>query len=246
MSQDELALLVGPSGSGKTTLLNLIAALDRPDRGKIIVGDLEITSLSRSAAARYRNERVGFIFQSYNLLPQLTALENILLPMLPKRRSDRRRAVELLDAVGLSDRSSHRPAELSGGEQQRVAIARALANDPALILADEPTGNLDDDNARKIAELLSRTCRERGKSLILVTHDRQVIRPVDRVFDMRDGSLTLIESVLHPDLGLGDAGAARLHGQRVFPRGFRRPETEDRTERRGGCGCLPLRSHHAL
>jgi ABC-type lipoprotein export system ATPase subunit len=196
MSQGELALFVGPSGSGKTTLLNLVAALDRPDRGKIIVGELEITSLSRSAAARYRNERVGFIFQSYNLLPQLTALENILLPMLPKRRSDRRRAEELLDAVGLSDRSSHRPAELSGGEQQRVAIARALANDPALILADEPTGNLDDDNARNIAELLSRSCRERGKTLILVTHDRQMIRPVDRVFDMRAGSLTMIESVL--------------------------------------------------
>ena len=196
MSQGELALLVGPSGSGKTTLLNLIAALARPDRGKIIVGDLEITSLSRSAAARYRNERVGFIFQSYNLLPQLTALENVILPMLPSRRSDRRRAAELLDAVGLNDRGSHRPSELSGGEQQRVAIARALANDPALILADEPTGNLDDDNARKIAELLSRTCRERGKSLILVTHDRQMIRPVDRVFDMRDGSLTMIESVL--------------------------------------------------
>jgi putative ABC transport system ATP-binding protein len=196
MSQGELALFVGPSGSGKTTLLNLIAALDRPDRGKIIVDEVEITSLSRSAAARYRNERVGFIFQSYNLLPQLTALENILLPMLPKRRSDRGRAVELLDAVGLSDRSSHRPTELSGGEQQRVAIARALANDPALILADEPTGNLDDDNARKIAELLSSTCRERGKTLILVTHDRQMIRPVDRVFDMRDGSLTRIESAL--------------------------------------------------
>jgi ABC-type lipoprotein export system ATPase subunit len=195
LSQGELALFVGPSGSGKTTLLNLIAALDRPDRGKIIVGEIEITSLSRSAAARCRNERVGFIFQSYNLLPQLTALENILVPMLPKRRSDRRRAVELLDAVGLSDRSSHRPAELSGGEQQRVAIARALANDPALILADEPTGNLDDDNARKIAELLSRTCRERGKTLILVTHDRQMIRPVDRVFDIKDGSLTMTESV---------------------------------------------------
>jgi ABC-type lipoprotein export system ATPase subunit len=116
--------------------------------------------------------------------------------MLPKRRSDRRRAAELLDAVGLSDRSSHRPAELSGGEQQRVAIARALANDPALILADEPTGNLDDDNARNIAELLSRTCRERGKTLIVVTHDRQMIRPVDRVFNMRAGSLTVIESVL--------------------------------------------------
>jgi ABC-type lipoprotein export system ATPase subunit len=198
LSQGEVALFVGPSGSGKTTLLNLIAALDRPDYGRIIVGELEITSLSRSAAARYRNERVGFIFQSYNLLPQLTALENILLPMLPKHRSDHRRAVELLDAVGLTDRSSHRPAELSGGEQQRVAIARALANDPALILADEPTGNLDDDNARKIAELLSRTCRERGKTLILVTHDREMIRPVDRVFDMRDGSLTMIESMLGP------------------------------------------------
>ena len=196
LSQGEIALFVGPSGSGKTTLLNLIAALDRPDCGHIIIGDMEITSLSRSAAARYRNERVGFIFQSYNLLPQLTALENVILPMLPKRRSDRRRAAELLDAVGLNDRGSHRPSELSGGEQQRVAIARALANDPALILADEPTGNLDDDNARKIAELLSRTCRERGKSLILVTHDWQMIRPVDRVFDMRDGSLTIIESVL--------------------------------------------------
>jgi ABC-type lipoprotein export system ATPase subunit len=196
MSQGELALLVGPSGSGKTTLLNLIAALDRPDCGEIIVGGTEITGLSRSAAALYRNERVGFIFQSYNLLPQLTALENILLPMLPKRRADRRHAVELLDAVGLSDRGSHRPSELSGGEQQRVAIARALANEPAIILADEPTGNLDDDNARRVAELLSSACRERGKSLVLVTHDREMIHPVDRVFAMRDGSLTAIESVL--------------------------------------------------
>jgi ABC-type lipoprotein export system ATPase subunit len=181
VSQGEVVLLVGPSGSGKTTLLNLIAALDYPDRGEIIVGESEITGLSRSAAARYRNQHVGFIFQSYNLLPQLTALENVLLPMLPKRRLDRRRAVELLDAVGLSDRSSHRPSELSGGEQQRVAIARALANDPAIILADEPTGNLDDDNARKIAELLSSTCRERGKSLILVTHDREMTAPQPRL-----------------------------------------------------------------
>jgi len=196
MSQGDVVLLVGPSGSGKTTLLNLIAALDCPDCGEVIVGGSEITRLSRSAAARYRNERVGFIFQSYNLLPQLTALENILLPMLPKGHMDRRRAVELLDAVGLSDRSSHRPAELSGGEQQRVAIARALANEPATILADEPTGNLDDDNARKVAELLSSACRERGRSLILVTHDREMIRPVDRIFAMQDGSLMAIESVL--------------------------------------------------
>jgi len=193
MSQGELALLVGPSGSGKTTLLNLIGALDRPDRGEIIVGGAEITGLSRAAAALYRNGRVGFIFQSYNLLPQLTALENILLPMLPKRQADYCRAGELLDAVGLSDRGGHRPSELSGGEQQRVAIARALANDPALILADEPTGNLDDDNARKVAELLSSACRERGKSLILVTHDREIIRPADHVFEIQAGALTSIE-----------------------------------------------------
>jgi putative ABC transport system ATP-binding protein len=196
MSQGELALLVGPSGSGKTTLLNLIAALDCPDHGEIIVGGSEITGLSRTAAARYRNERVGFIFQSYSLLPQLTALENVFLPMLPKRQLDRRRAVELLDAVGLNDRGSHRPSELSGGEQQRVAIARALVNDPAIILADEPTGNLDDDNARKIAELLAKACRERGKTLLLVTHDRDMIHPADRIFDMRAGFLTALETVL--------------------------------------------------
>jgi len=195
MLQGELALVVGPSESGKTTLLNLIAALDQPDSGEIIVAGSEITRLSRSAAADYRNERIGFVFPSYNFLPQLTALENILLPMLPKHRLDLRRAVELLDAVGLSNRISHRPSKLSGGEQQRVAIARAFANEPAIILADEPTGNLDDDNARKIAELLSSACRERGKSLILVTHDREMIRPVDRVFAMQDGSITAIESI---------------------------------------------------
>jgi ABC-type lipoprotein export system ATPase subunit len=116
--------------------------------------------------------------------------------MLSQRRLDRRRAVEILDAVGLGDRGGHRPSELSGGEQQRVAIARALTNEPAIILADEPTGNLDDDNARKVAELLSSACREQGKSLILVTHDREMIRPVDRVFAMEDGSLMAIENVL--------------------------------------------------
>jgi ABC-type lipoprotein export system ATPase subunit len=196
LSQGELALLVGPSGSGKTTLLNLIAALDRPDCGAIIIGGSDVTGLSRSAAALFRNERVGFIFQSYNLLPQLTALENILVPMLPKRRSDPRRALELLDAVGLGDRGRHRPSELSGGEQQRVAIARALVNDPALILADEPVGNLDDENAHKIAKLLASACRERGKTLILVTHDRNLIHPADHVFDMRAGVLTRVQNEL--------------------------------------------------
>ena len=193
VSQGELVLLIGPSGSGKTTLLNLIAALDRPDSGKILVDGLDVTGMSRSAAAGYRDERVGMIFQSYNLLPQLTALENILLPMIPRRRPNRRRALELLETVGLGDRGRHRPSELSGGEQQRVAIARALINDPSLILADEPIGNLDDENARKIIALLSDACRQRGKTVFLVTHDREMVGPADRVFEVRTGSLTSIE-----------------------------------------------------
>jgi len=191
--QGELVLLIGPSGSGKTTLLNLIAALDRPDNGEILVDGLDVTGLSRSAAAGYRDERVGMIFQSYNLLPQLTALENILLPMIPRRQPNRRRALELLETVGLGDRGRHRPSELSGGEQQRVAIARALINDPSLILADEPIGNLDDENARKIIALLSDACRQRGKTVFLVTHDREMVGPADRVFEVRTGSLTSIE-----------------------------------------------------
>jgi putative ABC transport system ATP-binding protein len=193
VSQGELVLLIGPSGSGKTTLLNLIAALDRPDNGEILVDGLDVTGLSRSAAAGYRDERVGMIFQSYNLLPQLTALENILLPMIPRRQPNRRRALELLETVGLGDRGRHRPSELSGGEQQRVAIARALINDPSLILADEPIGNLDDENARKIIALLSDACRQRGKTVFLVTHDREMVGPADRVFEVRTGSLTSIE-----------------------------------------------------
>ena len=193
VSQGELVLLIGPSGSGKTTLLNLIAALDRPDSGEILIDGLDVTGLSRSAAAGYRDERVGMIFQSYNLLPQLTALENILLPMIPRRRPNRRRALELLETVGLGDRGRHRPSELSGGEQQCVAIARALINDPSLILADEPIGNLDDENARKIIALLSDACRQRGKTVFLVTHDREMVGPADRVFEVRTGSLTSIE-----------------------------------------------------
>jgi putative ABC transport system ATP-binding protein len=193
VSQGELVLLIGPSGSGKTTLLNLIAALDRPDNGEILIDGLDVTGLSRSAAAGYRDERVGMIFQSYNLLPQLTALENILLPMIPRRQPNRRRALELLETVGLGDRGRHRPSELSGGEQQRVAIARALINDPSLILADEPIGNLDDENARKIIALLSDACRQRGKTVFLVTHDREMVGPADRVFEVRTGSLTSIE-----------------------------------------------------
>jgi putative ABC transport system ATP-binding protein len=186
----EFVVLTGRSGSGKTTLLNLIAALDHPDHGEIIVAGTDIACMGLAAAARYRNERIGIVFQSYSLLPQLTALENVLLPMIPKRQLDRRRALELLHAVGLGDRSGHRPPELSGGEQQRVAIARALANDPPLLLADEPTGNLDEENARIIMDLLCSSCRKLGKTLILVSHDRQAMSTADSVCELRAGTLT--------------------------------------------------------
>jgi ABC-type lipoprotein export system ATPase subunit len=188
----ELVQLTGPSGAGKTTLVNLISALDRPDTGEILVAGANVTDLSLSKAAKYRNEQVGIIFQSYNLLPQLTALENVLVPMIPNGRVDRERAFELLDAVGLVDRSAHRPAQLSGGEQQRVAIARALANDPLLVLADEPTGNLDDENARNVMALLCRTCRGRGNTLIVVTHDRDIMHKADTVFELRNGIIARV------------------------------------------------------
>src|SRR5215472_7312651 len=190
----ELVQLTGPSGAGKTTLLNLISALDRPDTGEILVAGANVTGLSLVSAAKYRNRQVGIIFQSYNLLPQLTALENVLLPMIPNGRMDRDRALELLDAVGLVDRRAHRPGQLSGGEQQRVAIARALANDPVLILADEPTGNQDDENARNVMTLLCRTCRNRGSTLIVVTHDRDVAHIVDTVFELRGGIIARVKA----------------------------------------------------
>jgi len=190
----ELVQLTGPSGAGKTTLLNLVSALDRPDMGEILVAGANVTGLSLARAAKYRNNQVGIIFQSYNLLPQLTALENVLLPMIPNGRMDRDRAFELLDAVGLVDRSAHRPAQLSGGEQQRVAIARALVNGPRLVLADEPTGNLDDENARNVMALLCRTCRNRGSTLIVVTHDREVAHIVDTVFELRGGIIAGVKA----------------------------------------------------
>jgi ABC-type lipoprotein export system ATPase subunit len=190
----ELVQLTGPSGAGKTTLLNLISALDRPDRGEVLVAGANVTSLSLAEAARYRNKQVGIVFQSYNLLPQLTALENVLVPMIPNGRMDRNRAFELLDAVGVVDRSAHRPSQLSGGEQQRVAIARALANDPILVLADEPTGNLDDENARNVMALLCRTCRGRGNTLIVVTHDRDIMHTADTVFELRNGIIARVRA----------------------------------------------------
>jgi putative ABC transport system ATP-binding protein len=192
VEQGEFVRISGPSGSGKTTLLNLIAGLDRPDRGEVVVAGLDIARLSVGRASEYRARQVGVIFQSYNLLPQLTALENVLLPMIASSRPDLSRARELLDLVGLADRSDHNPAQLSGGEQQRVAVARALANDPTLVLADEPTGNLDDQSAQGVMGLLTSAVRERGSTLLLVTHERDTAEAADRVIELRNGALRSI------------------------------------------------------
>jgi putative ABC transport system ATP-binding protein len=192
VGEGEFVRLSGPSGSGKTTLLNLVAGLDRPNQGEIVVAGRDVTRLSISRAAKYRAEQVGMIFQDYNLMPQLTALENVLLPMVALGRTNQSRARELLDAVGLADRSDHNPAQLSGGEQQRVAIARALANDPLLVLADEPTGNLDDQSAQNVMELLTDAVRERGRTLLLVTHERDTVQSSDRSLELRGGVLTSI------------------------------------------------------
>lgn len=166
--------LMGPSGSGKSTLLNLIAGIDRPDSGTIEIGGIETTSLAESELASWRSDHVGFIFQFYNLMPVLTALENVELPLLLKdmpRKERRERAGMLLGLVGLSERLDHYPGELSGGEQQRVAISRAMVTDPTILVADEPTGDLDMESAEEVLRLMERLNVEFGKTVILVTHD---------------------------------------------------------------------------
>jgi len=180
--------IVGPSGSGKSTLLGLIAGLDAPTGGRITVAGTEITGLDEDALARLRGEKIGFVFQFFHLVPSLTAVENIQVPMeIAGRRDAGPRAQALLDEVGLHDRGHHYPAQLSGGEQQRVAIARALANDPPLILADEPTGNLDSANGRHILDLLTQVRRTRGVTLVVVTHDASVAAIADQRLELRDG-----------------------------------------------------------
>jgi putative ABC transport system ATP-binding protein len=181
--------IIGPSGSGKSTLLGLIAGLDAPTTGDILIDGTDITKLDEDSLARLRGEKIGFVFQFFHLVPSLTALENILVPMeIAGRRDAGVRARMLLDEVGLNDRGHHYPSQLSGGEQQRVAIARALANDPPLILADEPTGNLDSTNGRHILDLLLQVRRTRGVTLVLVTHDRSIAAVADVHLTLRDGA----------------------------------------------------------
>jgi putative ABC transport system ATP-binding protein len=180
--------IIGPSGSGKSTLLGLIAGLDSVSSGQILIDGTDITALDEDSLARLRGEKIGFVFQFFHLVPSLTALENILVPMeIAGRRDARRRAQVLLDEVGLHDRGHHYPSQLSGGEQQRIAIARALANDPPLVLADEPTGNLDSTTGRLILDLLVQVRRARGVTLVLVTHDPSIAAIADVQLTLRDG-----------------------------------------------------------
>lgn len=190
-SRGEFLAITGPSGSGKSTLLNLIGTLDTPTAGKIIVDATDLATLKGDQLADFRREHVGFIFQMFNLVPSLTALENVMLPLLPYRRGLRfnleKRARELLAKLGMSERLAHLPGQLSGGEQQRVAIARALINNPKLILADEPTGNLDSKASVEILNLLRQLNRELGVTLFLVTHNLELAAHADRILRLRDG-----------------------------------------------------------
>ena len=182
--------IVGPSGSGKSTLLGLIAGLDVPTTGEVVIDGVEITVLGEDALARLRGEKIGFVFQFFHLMPSLTAFENVLVPLeIAGAAAARTRAAALLSDVGLEERAHHYPAQLSGGEQQRVAIARALANDPPILLADEPTGNLDSANGRHIVELLRKVNAERDMTVVLVTHDAELASSADVMLRMRDGEV---------------------------------------------------------
>jgi putative ABC transport system ATP-binding protein len=180
--------VVGPSGSGKSTLLGLMAGLDAPSSGSVLIDGVDITRLDEDALARLRGEKIGFVFQFFHLIPSLTAYENVAVPMEIAGAADvRQRAGALLEEVGLTDRAHHYPSQLSGGEQQRVALARALANNPAIVLADEPTGNLDSATGRHILELLRSIHRARGTTIVLVTHDAELAAIADTRLVLRDG-----------------------------------------------------------
>lgn len=188
----EFVAIMGPSGSGKSTLANMIGGLDQPTKGTVVVDDQDLSRMKDKKLSEYRNKKVGFVFQTFNLQPNYTALENVMIPLIfmgmsPGKR--KKRAQACLSAVGLSDRMNHRPGELSGGQRQRVCIARALANDPAIVIADEPTGNLDSKKSREIMELLRQLNREKEITLIVITHDPTVAKLADRVINIFDGKV---------------------------------------------------------
>jgi putative ABC transport system ATP-binding protein len=196
IGRGELAVLVGRSGSGKSTVLNLMSGIDLPDSGEVVIDGVSLSTLPERERTLFRRDRIGFVFQFFNLIPTLTVEENLLLPLELKGRvrpEQRRAALGLLEEIGLADRAGSFPDRLSGGEQQRVAVARALAHDPLLVLADEPTGNLDLDTGLQVLEILDRLTRRAGKTMVMVTHSREVIGIADRVFRMED--CRLVEDV---------------------------------------------------
>jgi putative ABC transport system ATP-binding protein len=188
----EFVAVIGPSGSGKSTLMHILGCLDRPTSGRYLLGEKDVSEISPDERASLRNRQIGFVFQSFNLLPRTPAVENVELPLLYNggklSRSQRRsRALEMLASLGLSDRALHHPNQLSGGQQQRVAIARALMNSPGLLLADEPTGNLDSQTSREIMDLFRRLNQERGLTLVIITHERVIAECASRIIELRDG-----------------------------------------------------------
>ena len=192
IEEAEFLAIQGPSGSGKTTLLGLLAGLEKADEGKIIIANKELTQMTEDELALFRRYNIGFVFQSFNLIPTLNVVENIALPMFPKHISKKNmfeRAKEVAKAVGLTERLDHYPNELSGGEQQRVAIARSLINEPKLVLADEPTGNLDSKTGQIIIELLRKLNGERRQTVVLVTHDDRIAKESDRIIRLLDGRI---------------------------------------------------------
>lgn len=191
--EGEFVSLVGASGSGKSTLMNIIGALDHPSGGGYLLGGEDVLKMKGNALADIRNHKIGFVFQTFNLIPRTTALKNVELPMLYKGLSARersRRARELLELVGMSDRLKHLPSELSGGQKQRVAIARAMANNPDIILADEPTGALDTETGRLVMDIFHRLNREQGKTILLITHNPELADETERIFTISDGLIT--------------------------------------------------------
>ncbi|MGL4400827.1 MAG: ABC transporter ATP-binding protein [Luteolibacter sp.] len=187
--QGEKVFLCGPSGAGKTTLLYTLAGLEHPEKGTVRIDGTDLYALDRREQARFRNQRIGYVFQNYHLLPELTALENVAVPGAISGRDTTQHALKALERVGLGDRAEHLPAELSGGEQQRVAIARAIVNEPKVLFADEPTGNLDSRNSGEIMRILFDLVAEHGVTLVVVTHDQNLAKIGDRTLIIRDGSI---------------------------------------------------------
>jgi len=190
IKKGEFVALMGPSGSGKSTLLNMIGMLDYPTSGQILIDGIDISKMDENTRADFRLKKIGYVFQFFSLFHELTALENVILPMMIKgERNYRHKAMELLNSVGLAERANHKPAELSGGQQQRVSIARALANDPSMLLADEPTANLDSKSSEQIVDLLKNLNKERGLTIIMVTHELNLGEKADRIIWLKDGKI---------------------------------------------------------